>query len=170
VIRYQRLLRAPLAGAFIAAGLTLGACQSNSPAVSDLHARPTTTSGFTLTSASSPVGRILVSANGSTLYDFVPDTPTSSTCTSVSCVFLWPPLIADGPVTVAPGLDPQLVGTIRRPDGSTQITYGGHPLYTYNSDVTAGMVTGQALLQSGGYWYVVGTNGQQITTPFSVTK
>ena len=61
------------------------------------------------------------------------------------------------------------MGTLRRPDGSTQLSYGGHPLYTYNLDVTPGMVTGQAIDQDGGLWYVLNAEGQQITTPFSVT-
>jgi hypothetical protein len=67
-------------------------------------------------------------------------------------------------------LDPSLVGTLRRPDGSTQISYGGHPLYAYNLDVTPGMVTGQAIDQNGGLWYVVNAAGKQITTSFSVTS
>ena len=69
-----------------------------------------------------------------------------------------------------PGLDPSLVGTLRRPDGSTQISYGGHPLYTYNLDVTPGMVTGQAIDQDGGLWFVINGKGKQITTSFSVTS
>ena len=67
------------------------------------------------------------------------------------------------------GVDPSLVGTIRRPDGSMQLTYGGHPLYTYNLDVTPGMVTGQAIDQDGGLWYVIDAAGRQITKPFSVS-
>ena len=63
-----------------------------------------------------------------------------------------------------------LVGTLRRPDGSTQLSYGGHPLYTYNLDVTPGMVTGQAIDQDGGLWYVLNARGQQITTAFSVVS
>jgi len=74
----------------------------------------------------------------------------------------------NGPVHVQKGLDSSLVGTLKRPDGSTQLSYGGHPLYTYNLDVTPGMVTGQAIDQDGGLWYVLGRRGNQITTSFSV--
>ena len=56
------------------------------------------------------------------------------------------------------------------PTVPTQLSYGGHPLYTYNLDVTPGMVTGQGFDQDGGLWYVVGAKGQQITTPFSVNS
>ena len=62
-----------------------------------------------------------------------------------------------------------MVGTLRRPDGSTQLSYGGHPLYTYNGDVSPGVVMGQAIDQDGGLWYVLDAKGQQITTTFSVT-
>jgi hypothetical protein len=71
-------------------------------------------------------------------------------------------------VRVEKGLDQSLVGTLKRPDGATQLSYAGHPLYTYNLDVTPGMVTGQAIDQNGGLWYVLGRRGNQITTSFSV--
>jgi predicted lipoprotein with Yx(FWY)xxD motif len=111
----------------------------------------------------------VATGGGSTLYDFVPDTPTHSACLNDGCVLQWPPLLKNGPVQLGRGLDPSLVGTLRRPDGSTQLSYGGHPLYTYNLDITPGMVTGQAIDQDGGLWYVINAKGQQITTSFSVT-
>ena len=58
-----------------------------------------------------------------------------------------------------------LVGRLTRPDGSTQLSYGGHPLYTYIRDVKPGMVTGQAIDQDGGPWYVLGPAGNEIHTP-----
>ena len=114
-------------------------------------------------------GPILATGGGNTLYDFVPDTPTHSACLNDDCVFQWPPLLESGPVTVGKGVDASLVGTLHRPGGSTQLSYGGHPLYTYNLDVTPGMVTGQAVDQDGGLWYVLNAKGQQVTTSFSVT-
>jgi predicted lipoprotein with Yx(FWY)xxD motif len=125
--------------------------------------------GMTLTVERSPVGPILATGNGHTLYDFAIDTPTRSRCTSSACVFLWPPLLVTGAPRVGPGVNKALVGTIHRSTGATQVTYGGHPLYTWSSDTKAGMVTGQALLNEGGYWYVVSTSGRPITKPFTVT-
>ncbi len=133
-----------------------------------LSETPTTTPGATISLENSPVGKILATGKGFTLYDFAPDTPTHSACVTQSCVFLWPPLIENGPVTLGKGLQRSLLGTITRSDGSRQITYGGHPLYTFNSDVKRGMVTGQALDQSGGPWYVVRPSGAQVTSGFSV--
>jgi predicted lipoprotein with Yx(FWY)xxD motif len=163
----SRLLRSAFFGAAaVAATFTLAACGNSN--VSVLSSPPTTDTTLTLTVQHSPGGLILASGAGATLYDFAPDTPTHSACTNDGCVFGWPPLVKDGPITLGPGLKRSLVGTLRRPDGSTQISYGGHPLYTYNMDVTPGMVTGQGIDQDGGLWYVINPSGHQITTGFTV--
>jgi predicted lipoprotein with Yx(FWY)xxD motif len=144
-----------------------GAC--GGAGVTTLSAPPTTDTALTLTLQHSPVGPILATGGGDTLYDFVPDTPTHSACLNDGCVLQWPPLIQSGPVRLGKGLRRALVGTLRRPDGSTQISYGGHPLYTYNLDVSPGVVMGQGIDQDGGLWYVLNAEGQQITTGFTVT-
>jgi predicted lipoprotein with Yx(FWY)xxD motif len=165
-----RRLRHPalvVPAALVLAALALTAC-ANGGSVTTLSAPPTTNPSLTLTLQKSPVGPILATGSGNTLYDFVPDTPTHSACINDGCVFQWPPLVVHGPVRVQQGLHQSLVGTLERPDGSTQLSYGGHPLYTYNLDVTPGMVTGQAIDQDGGLWYVLGPRGNQITTSFSV--
>ena len=124
---------------------------------------------MTIAEEPSPAGPILATGTGYTLYEFVPDTPTKSTCVTSTCVFLWPPLIVTAAPTVGPGLHRSLVSTLRRPDGSTQVAYGGHPLYTWNSDTKPGMTTGQALLNEGGYWYVLSPAGKPITTAFTTS-
>jgi predicted lipoprotein with Yx(FWY)xxD motif len=154
--------------ALIGAALMASAC--NNSDVTTLSSPPTTDNALTLTVQHSPGGQILATGGGATLYDFAPDTPTHSACLNDGCIFQWPPLLANGPVRVGPGVDEGLVGTLRRPDGSTQLSYDGHPLYTYNLDVTAGMVTGQAIDQDGGLWYVLSPRGKQITTAFSVNS
>jgi predicted lipoprotein with Yx(FWY)xxD motif len=155
-----------LSAVLVTAALTFAGCANDN--VTTLSAPPTTDTSLTLTLQHSPAGPILATGGGSTLYDFVPDTPTHSACLNDGCVFQWPPLIKSGPVRVGPGLRASLVGTLRRPDGSIQLSYGGHPLYAYNLDVTPGMVTGQAIDQDGGLWYVLNAAGQQITTSFAV--
>lgn len=168
------MTRAPrhLAGAagLAICGLILGACSSGITAAS-FTVTPTTTTGVTLSTERSPAGQILATPSGSTLYDFTPDTPTSSACTKGLCVRLWPPLTTPSTTpTVGKGLHRDLVGTIRRPNGQLQVTYGGHPLYTWIGDTTAGMITGQALLNVGGYWYVIAPTGRQVKTQFRVTR
>jgi predicted lipoprotein with Yx(FWY)xxD motif len=155
--------------ACLVAALAFAAC-GNSSNVTTLNSPPTTDTSLTLTLQRSPEGPILATGAGNTLYDFVPDTPMHSACVNTACVFQWPPLVKSGPIEVGQGLNTALVGTLARPDGSTQISYGGHPLYTYNMDVTPGMVTGQAVDQDGGLWYVINAQGKQITTSFAVTN
>jgi predicted lipoprotein with Yx(FWY)xxD motif len=146
--------------------LTFAACANGG--VTTLSAPPTTDGSLTLSLQRSPAGTILATGEGNTLYDFVPDTPTHSACLNDGCIFQWPPLVVHGPVRTGRGLDPSLIGTLTRPDGSTQVSYGGHPLYTYNLDVTPGMVTGQAIDQDGGLWYVINARAKEVTTSFSV--
>jgi predicted lipoprotein with Yx(FWY)xxD motif len=166
-VRYLRRHASVFPAALALSALTFAGC-ANGGTVTTLSATPTTDLSLTLTLQKSPAGPILATGNGSTLYDFVPDTPTHSACVDDGCVFQWPPLVVHGPVRVEQGLSQSLVGTLKRPDGSTQLSYGGHPLYTYNLDVTPGMVTGQAIDQNGGLWYVLGRRGNQITASFSV--
>jgi predicted lipoprotein with Yx(FWY)xxD motif len=158
----------PVPAALAGLTLLLSACGGGG-GVTTLSGTPTTDSSLTLTLQHSPVGPILATGGGDTLYDFVPDTATHSACVSNVCIFQWPPLVASGPVRVGKGLDRSLVGTLRRPDGSTQLSYGGHPLYTYNGDVSPGVVMGQAINQDGGLWYVLTARGTQVTTSFAVT-
>ena len=167
-MRGLRLRRARLVvpAALVGLALSLSACGGG---VSTLSSPPTTDASLTLTLQRSPVGPILATGGGDTLYDFVPDTPTHSACLNDGCVFQWPPLVVNGPIHLGPGLKRALVGTLRRPDGSTQLSYGGHPLYTYNGDVSPGVIMGQAIDQDGGPWYVIDAKGQQLTTAFSVT-
>jgi predicted lipoprotein with Yx(FWY)xxD motif len=61
-------------------------------------------------------------------------------------------------VTAGPGVTGRL-GAIRRPDGSTQATYDGHPLYTYIGDSAPGQAHGNALNLNGGLWHEVTTAG-----------
>ena len=92
---------------------------------------------------------VLVNAKGFTLYWFAPDTPTRSACQG-TCTDYWIPL--KGPATLSPGVTGQL-GTIKRPDGSLQATFDGHPLYTYTSDTAPGQNSGDGTNLDGGLWH-----------------
>jgi predicted lipoprotein with Yx(FWY)xxD motif len=98
---------------------------------------------------------VLANAKGFTLYWFAPDTATTSKCTG-SCAAYWPPV--KGPVTAGPGVTGRL-GTIRRPGGSVQATYDGHPLYTYIGDTAPGQARGNKLNLNGGLWHEVTASG-----------
>jgi predicted lipoprotein with Yx(FWY)xxD motif len=99
--------------------------------------------------------KVLTNAAGFTLYWFAPDTSTTSKCTG-SCASFWPPV--KGPATEGSGVTGTL-GTITRPDGTTQATYNGHPLYTYKGDTAPGQAKGNGLNISGGVWHEVTVSG-----------
>ena len=99
--------------------------------------------------------KVLTNSKGFTLYWFVPDTPTRSTCNG-SCAAYWPPVI--GSPTAGPGVFGQL-GTIKRSDGMTQATYDAHPLYTYIGDSTPGQDNGNNINLNGGLWYQMTESG-----------
>jgi predicted lipoprotein with Yx(FWY)xxD motif len=94
---------------------------------------------------------VLANAKGFTLYWFAPDTPAASKCYG-SCAAYWPPVT--GAAAASSGL-PGRVGTIQRTDGSPQLTYNGHPLYTYIGDTAPGQARGNNLNLYGGLWHQV---------------
>jgi predicted lipoprotein with Yx(FWY)xxD motif len=110
--------------------------------------------------ADTDLGSVLVDAEGRTLYVFDNDQGSTSSCEG-DCATTWPPLATDGEPTAGDGIDAALLGTTERSDGTTQVTYDGHPLYTFNGDTAAGNTNGQGV---GGIWWVVGPDGQKITT------
>jgi predicted lipoprotein with Yx(FWY)xxD motif len=112
--------------------------------------------------AHGPLGAHLVNANGRTLYLFEADKGTKSACTG-ACAKAWPPLTTTGKPKASGGAKASLLHTAKRADGSTEVTYGGHPLYTFIKDAKAGQTAGQGVNAFGGLWYVVGTNGKAIT-------
>jgi predicted lipoprotein with Yx(FWY)xxD motif len=93
---------------------------------------------------------VLTNAKGFTLYSFAPDTPAASKCYG-SCAVYWPPVLG---TTASPGL-PGRVGTITRTGGTRQLTYNGHPLYTYIGDSAPGQARGNNLNLNGGLWHEV---------------
>ncbi len=128
----------------------------------------------------SPSGAALATTTGSggrTLYMLSFDTPgpsydsfqpsagpAVSTCTG-PCSGVWPPLLTKGRPTAGPGVNPRLIGELRRPDGTTQVTYAGWPVYLYFGDLApgapAGETNGQYLLDNmaDGVWYEVAPQG-----------
>jgi predicted lipoprotein with Yx(FWY)xxD motif len=62
------------------------------------------------------------------------------------------------------GVNEALLGTIKRSDGTTQVTYKGHPLYYFQADTAAGTAHGQGAKAFGAGWYVVGASGSKIDT------
>jgi predicted lipoprotein with Yx(FWY)xxD motif len=98
---------------------------------------------------------VLTNARGYTLYWFAPDTPKRSTCYG-TCAAYWPPVT--GTPIAGTGVTGKL-GTIGRTGGGTQVTYDGHPLYTYIGDSAPGQATGNDINLNGGFWYEIAASG-----------
>jgi predicted lipoprotein with Yx(FWY)xxD motif len=105
-------------------------------------------------------GEALVDGEGRTLYLFTNDTQNAGTsaCTG-DCLVAWPPLLTDGDPAAGGGVDEAMLGTITLPDGTTQVTYNGWPLYYYAEDTAAGDANGQGV---GGVWFLVSPTGEMI--------
>jgi predicted lipoprotein with Yx(FWY)xxD motif len=127
--------------ALVLFGLVVAGASSPPPAVAGTSLKTTTIGGTT----------VLTNAKGFTLYSFAPDTPASSKCYG-SCAVYWPPVT--GTTAAGQGL-PGKVTTITRTDGSHQLTYNGHPLYTYIGDTAPGQARGNNLNLNGGLWHEV---------------
>ncbi len=112
----------------------------------------------TLTVRSSDYGRVLFDSRGRALYAFTADRRGRSNC-SGACLVAWPPYLVRGSVRPGPGTTRRLLGTMRRSDGKTQVTYDGRPLYYYVSDREAGQILCQNVREFGGLWLVVRPNG-----------
>jgi predicted lipoprotein with Yx(FWY)xxD motif len=121
----------------------------------------TTSGGARVSIANSPLGRILVDSKGITLYDFVQDKSTKSTCYG-ACAALWPPLITKGKPIAGHGVRASLLGTTKRKDGKLEVTYNGHPLYYFVTDRKPGQTTGQGVNQFGAPWWVLSAAGKEI--------
>jgi predicted lipoprotein with Yx(FWY)xxD motif len=109
----------------------------------------------------SSLGTFLVDAKGRTLYLWNADTGSMSTCTG-ACAQAWPPLTATGTPKASGAVKASLLGTTKRPDGSREVTYAGHPLYTFAGDTQAGQTTGQGSNGFGAPWWVVTPTGKAL--------
>jgi predicted lipoprotein with Yx(FWY)xxD motif len=106
------------------------------------------------------LGMVLVDSNGMTLYDFHKDKGTTSSCYG-PCAEGWPPMLTEGEPTVGNGAMASKLGTTERKDGTTQVTYAGHPLYTFVEDKKPGEANGNDVSAFGGQWYALKGNGEE---------
>jgi predicted lipoprotein with Yx(FWY)xxD motif len=161
-------------GAIVAlAGLVLVACGSNGGTSSTSSASsqpPKTSTGTpaTVGVTSTTLGNILVDSQGRTLYLFQKDSGTTSTCTG-ACATFWPPLIAPGAPTSGSGANASLIGTSKRQNGTSQVTYNGHPVYLYTGDHNPGDTHGQGVVAFGASWFALSASGSPVSSASSNT-
>ncbi|MGI8429654.1 MAG: COG4315 family predicted lipoprotein [Solirubrobacteraceae bacterium] len=113
-----------------------------------------------ITTKHAKLGTILATGSKKlTVYLFEADKGSASSC-SGECAKVWPPVI--GKPQAAGAATTSDLGTITRSDGTTQVTYRGHPLYQYIKDKDAGDSYGQGSKLFGAGWYVLAPSGKKI--------
>jgi predicted lipoprotein with Yx(FWY)xxD motif len=105
-------------------------------------------------------GMVLVDSNGMTVYDFHKDKGTTSSCYG-ACEQAWPPVTTEGEPTAGNGASASKLGTTERKDGTMQVTYAGHPLYTFVEDKKPGEANGNDTSAFGAQWYALKGNGEE---------
>jgi predicted lipoprotein with Yx(FWY)xxD motif len=114
----------------------------------------------TVTVRSSAYGKILFDGNGRALYAFTKDPRRRSVCAG-ACAKAWPPFVVASRPKASLGVKAAMIGTTRRADGRTQVTYNGRPLYYYVGD-PVGQVRCQNVSEFGGLWLVMRANGRLV--------
>jgi predicted lipoprotein with Yx(FWY)xxD motif len=140
--------------------LLAAACGSTTPSASSPAATPLGVATIAVAD-NSKLGKILVDGSGRTLYLFEKDKGTTSSCYG-DCAAYWPPLLTNGAPVAGAGANAALLGTTKRSDGTTEVTYSGHPLYYVVTDHNPGDTTGQGVNNFGAPWDVLGPDGKQI--------
>jgi predicted lipoprotein with Yx(FWY)xxD motif len=122
---------------------------------------PTSSAASVVSAKSSSLGTFLVDAKGQTLYLWDADHGAMSTCNG-ECATDWPPLTTKSAPKAGAGVKASLLGTSKRADGTQEVTYAGHPLYTFAGDTAPGQTTGQGSAAFGAPWWVVTPAGKAI--------
>ena len=122
----------------------------------------------TVSAASTSLGMVLVDGSGRTLYLFEKDQPNQSACAG-ACAAAWPVDQSSGTPKAGSGVTASMLGTIKRSDNTTQVTYNQHPLYYFQGDSGAGQQDGQGVDAFGATWFAVTPAGGAVsggaTTP-----
>jgi predicted lipoprotein with Yx(FWY)xxD motif len=96
-----------------------------------------------------------------TVYLFEGDKGAVSACTG-ACAQVWPPVTTTGSPTAGGSAVAGSLGTLTRPDGTTQVTYNGHPLYLYAKDMDTSDAYGQGIKSFGADWYMLKPSGSKL--------
>jgi predicted lipoprotein with Yx(FWY)xxD motif len=157
-----------VAGAVAAVALLTAACGSSSTSSAGVASpaaspSPVATGTTIAVATNAKYGQILVDGKGMSIYLFVADTGTSSTCYT-SCATIWPPVLTTGAPQAGAGTTASLLGTTTRTDGKVEVTCAGHPLYYFLQDKQPGDTTGQGVNGFGGLWWLLSPAGAAITT------
>ena len=145
----------------VAAALSAAALSSLALGATNSESAPRGSKGALVALRQTGLGKVLVDARGRTLYLFEKDKRGRSACYG-TCAAYWPPFVSAARPRAASGVRASLLGSSKRTDGKRQVTYAGHPLYTFTGDTSAGQTTGEGLTDFGGAWYAVAASGRPV--------
>ncbi len=117
--------------------------------------------GTTIKTADSQFGQVLFDGDDQAIYYFDKESGSKSECYG-ACAEAWPPVLTEGAPQAGAGAQAGLLGTTQRDDGTTQVTYDGHPLYLYAHEGPS-EVTCHDVSEFGGLWLAVQPNGQPVS-------
>jgi predicted lipoprotein with Yx(FWY)xxD motif len=117
--------------------------------------------GVEITTADSQFGSVLFDSEQRAIYYFDKETASTSECYG-DCAVAWPPVLTEGEPRAGGEAEEKLLGTTERDDGSTQVTYDGHPLYYYVDD-PQGQVLCHNVEEFGGLWLAVEPGGAPVS-------
>ena len=120
-----------------------------------------TSGDATIASASTSLGRVLVNGRQLTVYLFEKDKGKTSSCYG-PCASAWPPVTTSSMPRAGGGATAAKLATTRRSDGTLQVTYNGHPLYTYADDSKPGQTNGEGVDEFGAEWYALSPAGTTV--------
>ena len=123
---------------------------------------PSTPPAVVRVSSNHALGKILVDSKGRTLYLLTKDSGRKSACVGM-CATPWPPLLTHGTPKAGSGAKASLLGTTPRSGGASQVTYNGHPLYTFIKDKSRGDTNGEGVSAFGGSWFAVSPAGARVS-------
>jgi predicted lipoprotein with Yx(FWY)xxD motif len=132
-----------------------GATTAPSTSSSATATSPVPTGPASIKVATTSLGKVLTDDEGRVLYMFDEDKGNVSSCYA-KCAAAWPPALTSGSPVAGTGAQSSLLGTTKRTDGTTQVTYKNMPLYRFTPDTKAGDVKGQGVRD---VWWVVGSYG-----------
>ena len=147
-----------------ALALIVAGCGGSSTTSSSSSSQPSktpasSTAATTVSATSNPeLGMVLVDSEGFTVYGFAKDKGTMSSCYG-ACAEAWPPVTTEGAPSAGEGATSSKLGTTKRKDGATQVTYAGHPLYTFVEDSQPGEANGNGVSAFGAEWNALDRSG-----------
>jgi predicted lipoprotein with Yx(FWY)xxD motif len=148
-----------------ALGIALGAIAGAAVLAASTYAATASTrsaqKGALVALRKTTLGSVLVDARGHTLYLFKKDRQGMSAC-DAACAKFWPPLVSRTTPRAGQGVHKARLGATRRQDGRRQVTYAGHPLYTFVADKKPGQTAGEGLNNFGATWDAVASNGHSV--------